>query len=220
MKLVFLSDTHNLHDQILVPNGDALFHSGDFSVYGNEAEAVNFARWFRNQPHKHKVVIAGNHDKFAVNNYTLLKEALGPDVTYLDNQGAIIEGLVIWGSPWTPTFGQGWAFNADPGEDIQRHWAKIPDDVNILLTHGPAYGILDWTYNWQPPHDKQHVGDYDLLVRLRELKDLKIHAFGHIHDPHGFVFGVNDSIAVNAANTIISPSRGYVYHNLPIVIDL
>ena len=220
MKVVCISDTHNHHDEIPVPDGDMLIHAGDFSIFGNEGEARAFATWFRNQPHKHKIVIPGNHDKFAVYSYSLLKEFLGPDVHYLDNQGIDIEGYIIWGSPWTPTFGQGWAFNADPGAEIQRHWSRIPDDVNILITHGPAYGILDWTYSWHEPHQKEHVGCYDLLMRLRELKALQMHVFGHIHEPHGVVPSFNDGVAVNAASTTIHRDRGYVFRNHPIVIDL
>ncbi len=218
MKVVCLSDTHNHHDVIPVPDGDMLIHAGDFSIMGNEAEAMAFAHWFRQQPHKYKIVIPGNHDKYCTWSYTLFKAALGPDVIYLDNQGTVIEGLVIWGSPWTPTFGQGWAFNADPGEEIQRHWSRIPDDVNILITHGPAYGILDWTHDWDTG-EKMHVGCYDLLVRLRQLSELKLHVFGHIHEPHGIVGGVHAGLSVNAANTHVGRD-GYSFRYHPIVVTL
>lgn len=217
MKIVNLSDSHNHHDEIPVPDGDMVIYAGDWSIHGNEQESRAFAHWFRNLPHKHKVVIPGNHDKFAERSYTLLKEFFGPDVHYLDNQGVVIEGLVIWGSPWTPTFGQGWAFNADPGEEIQRQWAKIPDDVDILITHGPAYGILDWTFHWDTGA-KMHVGCYDLLVRLRELKNLKLHVFGHIHEPHGIVEGVR-GFAVNAASTHVG-RNGYSFRYHPITVTI
>lgn len=217
MKIICMSDTHNRHHDIPVPEGDMLIHAGDFSVRGDGREALDFAHWFRNLPHKHKVVIAGNHDKFCEVSYTAFKEALGPDVHYLDNQGVIIEGQVIWGSPWTPTFSRGWAFNADRGAEIKRHWDNIPDDVNILITHGPAYGIRDWTYDQNG--QKELVGCYDLLVRLRELKELKLHVFGHIHDAQGIDSGVY-GLAVNASTTIASRTNGYVFRNLPIIVDI
>ena len=50
-----------------------------------------------------------------------------------------MEGVKVYGSPWQPWFG-GWAFNLERGPDIAAKWALIPDDTDVLLTHGPPAG--------------------------------------------------------------------------------
>jgi len=99
------------------------------------------------------------------------------DIIYLNDTGTTIEGLKIWGSPVQPEFFN-WAFNRERGEDICKHWDLIPDDTDILITHGPAFGILDRVL------EGEYVGCSDLLKKIKQIKP-KIHAFGHIHEAYG-----------------------------------
>lgn len=195
MKIALMSDSHNNQDQVRVPDADMLIHSGDFS--DNERQALAFANWFRNLPHRHKVIIPGNHDRYAAFYPSILREAFGPEVTYLENQGVEIEGFNIWGSPQTPTFGYGWAFNSDRGGDIRRYWDKIPENTHILITHGPPMGILDTVLDYQ--ENMQHVGCEELLARLHHLKELKLHVFGHIHPGYGVSTSAPYGLSVNTA---------------------
>jgi Icc-related predicted phosphoesterase len=131
------------------------------------------------------VFIGGNHD-FPLEKYPLmLKNTVMPEGTYyLNDSGVEIEGLKIWGSPIQPWF-YNWAFNRDRGADIKKHWDLIPSDINILITHGPPYKILDETLRWNPVNPSKNVGCEDLTNKIKELNDLKVHIFGHIHEGYG-----------------------------------
>lgn len=101
-----------------------------------------------------------------------------PDgVVYLNDSSVEIEGIKIWGSPITPWFND-WAFNRDRGSEIKKHWDLIPDDIDILVTHGPPFGILDETVYGK------RTGCEELLLRVYQVKP-KYHIFGHIHKDYG-----------------------------------
>lgn len=121
-----------------------------------------------------------------------------------------LEGVKIWGSPITPTFFN-WAFNRDPGADIQKYWNKIPEDTDILVTHGPAYGILDLSRN-------QHVGCKDLLEKIKKLSNLKLHCFGHIHEPYGKETKIINNVPIDFYNCAQVNSQYHIV-NTPHVIE-
>ncbi len=178
MKFVAISDTHGKHAELSLPEGDVLLHAGDVSNRGLQGEVQQFVHWFAKQPFQYKVFIAGNHD------FYFEKEKLAPvildlpsDVYYLNDSGIEIEGIKIWGSPVQPWFFN-WAFNRKRGEEIRKHWDLIPNGMDILITHGPPYGILDETAR------NEKVGCKDLMERV-ELVKPKVHLFGHIHEAYG-----------------------------------
>ena len=193
IKIVMISDTHNLHDKIIVPDGDILIHAGDMSMSGKHFEIASFARWLQEQPHKYKVVIAGNHDFL----FEGRPEIADPIITetgaiYLNDSGVTIEGLNIWGSPVQPWFCN-WAFNRQRGADIKKHWNLIPDNTDVLITHGPQMLIGDQSY---PNGD--HLGCADLADKIDKLPNLKLHVFGHIHGGAG-VYPYGRAISINAS---------------------
>jgi len=178
MKIVAISDSHGHHHSLSIPDGDLLIHAGDLSKRGLKIEITDFLDWFSAQPHKHKVFIAGNHDFFFENEYASEIQKLIPDnVIYLNDSAFVVEGIKIWGSPIQPWF-YDWAFNRKRGADIKKHWDLIPIDTDLLITHGPAHGILDLTM------DYRNVGCEELLKRIYEVKP-KYHICGHIHEAHG-----------------------------------
>lgn len=181
MRFVLLSDTHNLHHRMIPPPaGDVIVHAGDLTGNGTIGEIAEFFHWFEALPHRHKVVIAGNHD-FALEREAVAAEALvPPGVTYLRDAGVTIEGIKLWGTPWQPWF-YDWAFNLQRGPEIASKWEMIPDDIHVLATHGPPQGVLDETSR-KPP---QSVGCEALLERIGALPQLKLHVFGHIHEGYG-----------------------------------
>lgn len=208
LRVVCISDTHGLHRSMPpIPAGDLLLHAGDLTNHGELSQVRDLNDWFGELPHPHKVVIAGNHD-FSFDNYRRREaEAVLTNVTYLRDQSVTVEGLKIYGSPWQPWF-HDWAFNRRRGPDIAMVWELIPDDTDILLTHGPAHGIGDRCV------DGSLVGCEDLLLELHRIQP-KLHVFGHIHEAHGQFEG-DGWTAVNASiNTL-----RYQPTNLPIVIDL
>lgn len=179
MKIVHISDTHNLHGAITVPDGDILCHTGDLTGRGTWAEVENSLNWLESLPHKWKIFIAGNHDWwFEKNNWNFYKSKW-PSLIYLNDSGIQIDGINIWGSPVQPWF-YNWAFNRHRGQEIQYHWNKIPENTDLLLVHGPPFGILDRTSKGE------NVGCQDLLDTINlKLKSLKGCMFGHIHEDYG-----------------------------------
>jgi len=186
MKIVCLSDTHNCNDEIAVPDGDILIHSGDATNNGTPNEIAEFARWFSSLPHKYKIFIAGKHDFFFEDEQLDRKiiEYFFPNCIYLQDSFVEIEGLKIYGSPWQPRFFD-WAFNLNRGAELAEKWKLIPHDIDILITHGPPNGILDevprkfWVEN---------TGCEELMKRIEEISvfgRLKLHVFGHIHCGYG-----------------------------------
>jgi len=181
-KITFISDTHTKHRHLTndLPGGDILIHCGDISSRGYKNEIENFLGWFDNiKGYEYKIFIAGNHDFGFQDNpkecFELLKNY--PSITYLEDNSIIIDGIKIYGSPWQPRF-HNWAFNVNRGWDIAQKWEKIPQDTDILITHGPLHGILDNTYAGQ------RVGCEDLYNRVMEVKP-KVHCYGHIHFDYG-----------------------------------
>lgn len=168
MKLLHLSDTHSFHHRLNnLPEADIIVHSGDFCMVGSEQEAIAFLNWFCDLPYRHKIFICGNHDNCL---YGAKIDGLDENVHYLCNSGIEIGGLKFYGVPM---------FMGDCVTDRQsRNYARIPEDTDILITHSPAYGILDFD-------DGINYGSKEILERLSSLYNLKAHLFGHIHAQHG-----------------------------------
>lgn len=177
MRIVCLSDTHGRDRHIAVPDGDVLLHAGDLTGRGTLAELETVVRWLEGLPHRYKVVVAGNHD-FCLQQQGEAARSLLSGLNYLEDEALEIEGLKLYGSPWQPWFCN-WAFNLRRGPDLQAAWAKIPEDTQVLITHGPPAGILDRTDH------KLEVGCEDLTLRLEQLPHLRLHLFGHIHEAYG-----------------------------------
>lgn len=204
MKTTLISDTHGLHNQLKLKGGDLLIHAGDVSARGTEEEVLAFLTWFEVQPYKHKIFIAGNHDWFFESQSSEYIQSLIPNnVIYLNDSGVVIEDFKIWGSPVQPTFFN-WAFNRERGVAIDKHWQLIPDNTNILITHGPPFGILDKTTRGE------EVGCEMLLEKIDAIKP-KIHVFGHIHEGYGQLEKGN-TIFANAAILTVR----YEFKNTPI----
>lgn len=202
MKIVAISDTHGLHHQLQLPKGDILLHSGDVAKRGSEQEIVAFLNWFSQQDFQYKIFIAGNHDFYFEETPAAAIAALIPaNVIYLNDSGVTIEGINIWGSPVQPRFFD-WAFNRDRGADIDRHWQLIPENTDILLTHGPPKGILDKTFQGL------EVGCEMLLNRIEQIQP-KYNVFGHIHEGYGQVTKNNihfiNASVVNLRYMVVNP---------------
>jgi Icc-related predicted phosphoesterase len=193
LKIISLSDTHNAHKNIIVQPCDLLIHAGDATIGGEVDELESFANWFEKQPAKYKIFIAGNHERclyWFKDAQRMEKMLADKGIIYLNNSEIIIDGLKIYGSPNTPTFGQ-WAFMKDRSV-IHEEWAKIPDDTQILITHGPAYKLCDSNlsrFSRTNSYDHLYVKDHHcgciaLFNRLNNL-EIPLFLFGHIHPSGG-----------------------------------
>ena len=177
MRIVLISDTHNQLSKVKVPDGDLLIHAGDSTGLGTTREMIDFSKQLRALPHPIKIFVPGNHDWLFERNLSHANEILGKDVHVLVDQEIVVEGIRIFGSPWTPRF-YNWAFNLDRGEPLRNKWERIPEGVDVLVTHGPPYGILDRTKSGE------HVGCEELRRELHRIMP-KLHVFGHIHQSYG-----------------------------------
>jgi predicted phosphodiesterase len=216
-RLTFLSDTHTKHEKLngFLPGGDILICAGDISSRGYTHELENFFKWYDGiDNYDTKMFICGNHDFGFQDDPEKIKGLLTgyKTIDYLQDDwmgiGEDVDTMIkIWGSPWQPEF-HNWAFNLPRGEKIMEKWNLIPNDVDILVTHGPAFGKLDFV-----PYDGLNVGCEDLLIKIQEIKP-KIHVSGHIHSGRGVVFS-EGTLYVNAS---VLNDR-YEFRNKPITID-
>ncbi len=208
MKIVIISDTHNFHYRVDLPDGDLIIHCGDLTGMGTKPEVANFIDWFEKLPYQHKIFIAGNHD-FGFERETdwLEGELDHRNFNYLHDNSIEIEGIKFYGSPYQPWFCD-WAFNLKRGEACAAKWAEIPQDTDFLITHGPPEGILDKNL------EGESVGCYDLLQRVKVVKPI-VHAFGHIHEGYGSK-EVEETLFINASTC----TRAYKPTNKPVVIEL
>lgn len=181
MRIYFYSDSHGQHNRINIPKDiDVAVFCGDCSnhpnPYQNENEIRLFMEWYRRFPAKHKLMTWGNHDTSAA--LGLIDGARYPEITILNHSGVTINGLNFFGSPWTPRFGE-WAFMKNRNK-MSVIWDSIPDDVDVLFSHGPPKGILDLALDIDDRKTVVQVGCKSLYNRVRQINP-KIHAFGHIH---------------------------------------
>jgi len=227
MKLVltFISDTHTKHRYCEkdLPGGDILIHAGDFMNSGRyEYEATDFLDWFEGiNNYKNKIFIAGNHDrlfehdadwrKMILDEYKTIDYLQDEDwVDYNDGPNGEYpeDNIRIYGSPWQPEF-HNWAFNLPRnGEAMKARWDAIPDNTDILITHGPAFGYLDI-----PGGQSVRVGCEMLRHRVDEFRP-KIHVFGHIHGSAGYYFNGHTHF-INASIL----NEQYQYENEPLTME-
>lgn len=213
LKIVCISDTHSGHNQLQLPPGDILIHSGDFSKSRtklNAEEYIDFVQWFSDQPHKTKILIAGNRDDFMHKEicHKFRKRSLeeidnvqsliinNKNIIYLNDSGYEYNDntfkFKIWGSPWTRLYGkEGKAFQISTPE-LKQKWDLIPEDTDLLITHGPPLGICDMNLG------KVQAGCPELLTKVKEIKP-GIHLFGHIHEGYGTLV-TDETLFINAAS--------------------
>jgi Icc-related predicted phosphoesterase len=186
--------------------GDILIHAGDCTNVGKPHEIKEFLDWFSDTPFTHKIFIAGNHDFWFEKNHDIAQEYKDKGVKYLFDSMVEIDGVKIYGSPWQPEF-YNWAFNLPRGEKLAEKWGKIPEGLDILVTHSPAFGMVDATIQGIS------VGCHDLFQRVVKVKP-KIHACGHIH----WSYGQKTFDGIEFINASIL-NEGYFYENKPIAIE-
>lgn len=212
-RLVCISDTHNHHREIKLPPGDVLVHAGDMTMSGSREETETFLKWMVAQPHKHKVLIAGNHDWLFVHEPEFAREIIPAGVHYLEDSGVTLDGVSFWGAPWQPWF-YDWAFNLPRnGQELHEKWAMIPAGVDVLVTHGPPHGSLD-VCRAVGTRELVSVGDEALAAALDRVRP-RVHVFGHIHEGYG-QRQHGPTVLVNASTC----KNTYRPTNPPLVVDL
>ena len=218
MIITVISDTHGKHNEITqdLPGGDLLLHAGDISSMGYQHEVQQFCKWFNNvENYDHKIFIAGNHDWGFQNNVEKIMEIVNSykTVTYIQDETISVgddkKMVNVYGSPWQPEF-YNWAFNLPKnGVELAAKWDAIPDNTDILITHGPAFGVLDTVAGkmWD------NLGCQLLTDKIKTIKP-KIHLCGHIHSGYGYFFD-GDTHFLNASVL----NEAYQYTNKPLTFE-
>lgn len=204
MRIVVVSDTHFMHGRVDIPDGDVFVHCGDCLGHGALEELEALDDFLGQLPHRHKILIAGNHDWCFEREPEAARRLVG-NAIYLEDEAIELDGIKFYGSPWQPWFCD-WAFNLQRGEPLRKVWAKIPEDTDVLITHGPPHGVLDRTISGEP------VGCEELIGRVRAVKP-KLHLFGHIHEGYGHE-ELDGTVFVNASTCNVR----YDPVNAPIVV--
>ena len=194
MKIVALSDTHNQHKKIVIPDGDILVHCGDFSNTGAMHEIQSFANWFGKQSHKIKILVPGNHEVsmdplfYDTNWKKFHKKKVEIPTDYwtsrgiivLNNETITIEGIKIWGCPALPSNQDNWAFHFTSFQESDNTFKEI-NDIDIMITHSPPYGILDIVSSGI------NIGNEEMVVHVTDRIRPKLCLFGHVHRPGNFI---------------------------------
>jgi hypothetical protein len=201
VRVVAVADTHLYTDELVVPDGDLFIHAGDLCRHGDLDELRQAAAWIASLPHRHKIVVAGNHDWAFAREPAAARALIA--VTYLQDSGTTIDGFTIHGSPWQPAF-HDWAFNLPRGAPLAAKWALIPSGLDILVTHSPPEGIGDdFTLLGR-------AGCADLRKRVAIVRP-RLHLFGHIHQDGG-VWEHDGTVFANVTT--------WECHRAPTVIDI
>jgi Icc-related predicted phosphoesterase len=183
LRIVAISDTHGSHRNVKLPDGDVLIHAGDFTVsYRGYDIAVirDFDEWLGQQPHRRKVVVPGNHDRYFAD-YPLPARELIQNAEIKQDEVFAIGDLTFYMSPWTPKFHSDfWKFHRNRGSEMLQMWEKIPTGIDVLVTHGPPENILDLV-------DGVHAGDEMLRREVLQRVKPRVHIFGHIHPGYGTI---------------------------------
>lgn len=210
MKLCIISDTHNKHKRLgKLPEADVIIHCGDFTSVGHSHEIRDFMMWYSKlDQYKYKIVIAGNHDWLFDRSRILALELVPKNVIYLEDSGVEIEGLNFYGTPVQLPF-MNWAFNK-PEEKLIPHWQAIPDNTDVLITHGAPHTIMDFGV-----YSNHHTGSPSLYWEVMNRIKPKVHCFGHIHSGYGIKV-IENTTFINATNL----DDNYMCVNSPVIIEI
>jgi Icc-related predicted phosphoesterase len=223
MKIVAISDIHGSLIQF-EESGDLLLLAGDLFPatnhnlhYQHDWYKYKFARWLAKLPFKDIIIVAGNHDFFFEKMaHNKIISPLPLNCHYLMDEEIQIDDFKVYGSPWQPVFFN-WAFNLTEAR-LKEKFDKIPNDTDILVTHGPPLRIGDGDVTFQR-YDKSHKGSVALAEAVKRVKP-KLHVYGHIHTGNHLVttelYDNTECIFVNVSLLDEDYKRAYK----PFVIEL
>ncbi len=190
MNLTCISDTHGQHRLLrLKGGGDILIHAGDSMSGGHsQEEAEDFIKWLSQQDYKHKVFIVGNHDIYLSKNKKKVKDYIASlkvdNIHFLQDESVVIDGYNFYGTAWSRYISSmctpdNWAYGYLEESEVKNKWDNIPANTDVLVTHSPAFGILDKVQG-----HSVSLGSEGLRDRILQINP-KIHVCGHIHSGRG-----------------------------------
>lgn len=212
VSVAVVSDTHQWSGEVIkVPSADIFVHCGDMSMRGTGPEIDRAIKWIASLPHKHKIIVPGNHDfLFEQNPGEIVSMIEGTGIVVLMDAGTTVSGLRVWGSPKTKTRSRRWAF--DFRDEDSWAFSGVPYGLDLLVTHSPPAGIMDNAAS--PNDDGTPVGSTRLLEVVKKARP-RYHLFGHIHEGYGLLV-TEDTVFVNASLC----DENYALVNLPRLLNI
>lgn len=216
-KIVATADLHGTFPKI--PPCDILIVAGDVCpIWDHHVQAqlawldTNFRNWLNEVPADYVFGIAGNHD-FVFEKMPDQVETLDLPWSYYQDDYAqffMFDDLKIWGSPWVPNLSR-WAFHDDDA-GLDARFATIPDDVDIVVSHGPPYMYCDLTV---PKYGSVHAGFPGMNDMLARVKP-KALVCGHIHEGYGVAKHDSGTVIYNVSHN----TENYEAINPPMIVSL
>jgi 3',5'-cyclic AMP phosphodiesterase CpdA len=222
MKIIATSDLHGKLPEI--PPCDILIIAGDVCPVWDHTVRFQldwlggtFRQWLESIEANYIVGIAGNHD-FVFEKWPDQVEELDLPWTYLlDEQQPFLNfgetgvtALKIYGTPWVPNLSY-WAFHDDDA-GLDARFAAIPENTDIVVSHGPPMGYCDLTV---PKFGSVHAGfpgTNDMLERVKP----KALICGHIHEGYGVAKHPSGATIYNVSHN----TENYKPINDPLVVRL
>ncbi|CAF1086976.1 unnamed protein product [Adineta ricciae] len=228
LRFVCMSDTHNEIAKITIPDGDVFVHCGDAVKHRTSTRDIRvFNEFVGKLPHKYKLFVSGNHCTCFDPKRPEESQQILSHLIYLQDQLIDIEGIRIYGSPWRPKRGcfyRAEAFGYDSKRIRSDKWSKIPEDIDLLLTHGPPYSIRDYNESTGDALGCPALLD-EIVTRVRP----RIHLFGHMHSCFGASLYKSEDNRILEDDRINQPSNDILFVNLavhqgetlnqPVIID-
>jgi len=196
-RIIGISDTHTKEKNIIISHqADIIITAGDITLLEDYKKGIyDYLEWYSTLNIKHKIYVSGNSDGMYIQENLEEFEAYckSKNIIFLNDSSVVIDGIKIYGTPWTKAFSINRGYGCEDDEELRIKYNKIPEDVEILITHNPPFKILDFANYYAC-----HVGSEALLEKINTLKNLKLHFFGHVHDESG-IKSIKQTTFVNCA---------------------
>ena len=155
-RIFAFSDTHGMYRRLSIPaDADILICAGDACEGFSPESLKDFFEWYRSIPAKLRIFVPGNHDRIFNQEPTRAQNLVPGGIVFLENEGMEYDGIKFYSVPARPYL---------------KAPAKLPADIDILITHGPAYNYLD-----------RGMGCKQLFLDVSSARP-KYHIFGHVHE--------------------------------------
>ena len=216
VRIVHMSDTFNHlkpnNKNKFLPDGNILVHSGNFTLHGTEAEFTNFDNWLASVSniYFYRIVCLGHRDvrRFGIE-WDVLKELLPHATHVLCNEEATILGIKFYSVPWHWAYNFNYTLKPTAPRDASSRFEKIPEGVDVLITHGPAYSRLDRTIegdNW---------GSKELLNAIKSIKPL-VHLHGHLSEGRGYLPAIH-KLPLTLNSSMCEKTRTVMYSSPQVI---
>ena len=212
MKIAIISDLHGTypHTPELFDNDiELLLIGGDIIGGSLYNDLYRFQNWLSDINPKKCIATLGNHDPYELIN---MRDEL--NFKLLIDESYTYNGLKIYGTPWSLPFNN-WFWMAEE-ETLKHYYNKIPNDLDILMSHGCMFGVCDTILEDDAYGSAGNLGSKELAKAIYD-KNPKYVYTGHIHSADH-----NDNVLKNG--TIVSCvsilNEKYKYTYKPKVIEL